>query len=135
VLLTDESPTSARGSGSSAAHRVGWTLMAANNRSLGRSAALYPSIEAARAAVDGLRRLVSETRLSVFTRDQERGLRPYWTWLLLSDNNPVAVSAFRYARRFEAEESGQRFLGAVPLAAAGEPAVLRIGERIVGGRQ
>lgn len=133
VLLTDLPPTTARAAGRPTPTRVTWSLVSANNRSLGRAASIFHSVESCLAATELLRHRLDAVAAGVVSRDGESGGRRFWTWTLTLDDEPIAVAAARYARRFEADESVQRFLAVVPLASVAEPTLLRIGTRL-GGR-
>lgn len=79
-----------------AAGGVGWRLLGANNRELGRSAVSYPDAEAALAAVEQMRGLAgSGAAHIVFDVEADA-----WAWHLLGDAVIVATSGrgFRHER-------------------------------------
>lgn len=131
VLLTDLPPTTARAGVSRAPTRVTWSLVSANNRPLGRAAANFDSVAAGIEAAERLRRGAPGAVVSVVRRDQDGERRAYWTWTVRIDDQPVAMAASRYARRFECTGSVQRFLDAVAVASPAPPAVLRVGTRLL----
>jgi hypothetical protein len=92
--------------------RVGWRLIAANNRSLGRSWVVYGSFDACVAAVAQLHDRLDEITPAV-TFDARHAA---WTWTVLLDGEPVAVSTRAYRRRVECIRSFDQFLGAVTTA-------------------
>lgn len=89
---------------------VGWRLLGANHRELGRSPAGFADAERCAAAVERLRAaaVAGTPRL----RRTEDGL---WTWRLELDGLPVAVAARRYHRHRDCGASAATFV-----AAAGE---------------
>ena len=92
--------------------RVGWRLIAANNRSLGRSWVVYGTFEACVAAAAQLHNRLDEVTQAV-TFDARHAA---WTWTVLLDGEPVAVSTRPYRRRVECARSFDQFLAAVKSA-------------------
>src|SRR5262245_64171125 len=74
--------------------RVGWRLVAANNRSLGRSWIVYSSFDECVDATTQLRARIDEvTSSALFDRRQAN-----WSWTVLLDETPVAVCVHAYRR-------------------------------------
>src|ERR1700754_936446 len=78
-------------------YRIGWRVIAANNRSLGRSATTFSSLnDAVRAATELHRRPELITSGVLF--DPSRG---HWEWSASLAGQPAAVCAHAYRRRVE----------------------------------
>lgn len=92
--------------------RVGWRLIAANNRSLGRSWVVYDTFDACVAAAAQLHDRLDDVTPAV-TFDARRAA---WTWTALLDGEPVAVATRPYRRRVECARSFDQFLAAVKSA-------------------
>lgn len=94
--------------------RVGWRLIGANNRELGRSAAVFESMELCRAAVVRLREGVGAGQVrGLFAMSDTAGT---WTWRLELGGHQAAMSGRTYQRQREAQHNLTLFLAAVPLA-------------------
>ena len=96
--------------------RVGWRLIGANNRELGRSPAAYASLRECRAAVGRLKEGVEQLRVGF----QISGTTMTWTWRLELDGQEVATSGRPYQRQREAHHNVALFVAAVPLAEVNE---------------
>lgn len=70
---------------------VGWRLLGANNRELGRAVAAHPDVEAAVAALAGVRAAAAEG-VSSIRYDPVTGL---WRWLLLAGASDVVAASGR----------------------------------------
>jgi hypothetical protein len=89
--------------------RVGWRLIAANNRPLGRSWVVFDSFEACVDAATLLHdRLGDVTSTAMFDTKQAN-----WYWTVLLDDDPVAVCVHAYRRRVECMKALEQFLVAV----------------------
>ena len=89
--------------------RVGWRLIAANNRPLGRSWVAFDSFEACVDAAALLHdRLGDVTSTAMFDTKQAN-----WYWTVLLDDEPVAVCVHAYRRRVECMRALEQFLVAV----------------------
>ena len=88
--------------------RVGWRLLSANNRDLGRAAVAYPDSESCLGAVRHLRRRLPDAMV-VTSRDRLE----YWTWSLRLDGTDVAMSSRHYQRRVQCEYASRLFLSLV----------------------
>lgn len=98
--------------GDAALWRVGWRLIGANNRELGRSAAVFESFDLCRAAVLRLREGADQSRV-LFAMSDPSGK---WTWRLELGGQQAAMSGRTYQRQREAQHNLSLFLTAVPLA-------------------
>lgn len=100
------------GTDEKAAAGVGWLLVSANNRPLGRSPHPFPTYLAGKEAVIRLqndhRRLAASP---VATHATAR-----WTWRVRLDDEVVAVSSRAYLRMRECQYNLDRFLEAVLVA-------------------
>lgn len=92
--------------------RVGWRLIGANNRELGRSAAVFESLELCRAAVLRLREGVGIGQARVLFAMSDTA----WTWRMELGGHQAAMSGRTYQRQREAQHNLSLFLIAVPLA-------------------
>ncbi|WP_075017708.1 hypothetical protein [Actinacidiphila rubida] len=93
---------------------MGWRLIGANNRELGRSAAVFESVELCGAAVVRLREGVGAGQVRVlFAMSDTAGT---WTWRLELGGHQAAMSGRTYQRQREAQHNLNLFLTAVPLA-------------------
>lgn len=135
VLLTDLSPKVVRAGQPQVPSRVSWTLISANNRPLGRAAVTFGSLAEGHAAIELLSRQIEHASTSVVLAERDPNHRPSWTWTVRIEGRPVAVAAFRYARRYECEGSLNRFLAAVAVASAEPPTVFRVGSRLRDSRR
>ncbi len=107
------------------ANRVAWRVVAANNRAIGRSSQVYPSLVACRAAVDQLRRHSSEIQSSVlFDSDTGR-----WSWTVSLAGDAAAECVRSYLRRLECTRALGQFLTALSAAEGANWTVRNLGER------
>ncbi|WP_326575993.1 hypothetical protein OIE69_25605 [Actinacidiphila glaucinigra] len=95
-----------------AAAAVGWRLVGANNRELGRSAGTYASLVECQAAVLLLREHIAQVRAQLSMADAGGT----WTWRVELGGRDVAVSGRTYHRLRECQQNLGRFLAAVPVA-------------------
>jgi hypothetical protein len=105
--------------------RVGWRVLAANNRPLGRSAQVFSSERECQDEVARLQKRLPDAVSSVLF-DAARG---HWTWTLLLDEVPVAVCVHPYLRRIECVRALAQFIVALE---SGDPELERVrnlGER------
>ncbi|MFJ6196620.1 hypothetical protein [Micromonospora sp. NPDC092111] len=91
---------------------VVWMLVSPNNRALGRGYGVHDSYAGCRAAVLALRDGGPRCRPLVSNVDRTG----QWTWRILLDDRPVAVSSRSYLRTRECGYNLERFLEAVPTA-------------------
>jgi hypothetical protein len=133
VLLTDLPTRSARAELVRKPQRVIWSLVSANNRSIGRGPTQFGTLEEAVRATEDLGRQLARSVPAVAFKEADQSGQSYWQWTISLDERPVAVAAFRYRRRLECEDSVRRFLATVPVASPASPAVVRIGSRIPSG--
>ncbi len=98
---------------------VGWRLLGANNRELGRSASAYVDAETALDQVARVRALAVEGEGHI-VHDPRSG---HWAWHLDDHGAPVATSGrgFRYER--ECRYNLEQFRDAAPTAPAADTAV------------
>jgi hypothetical protein len=100
--------------------RIAWRLMAGNNRPLGRSWTIYPSLE----------EVVESARQTSARADELEALpsldpQGAWRWVASLDGSPVAASVVRYPRRLESERAIRQFIVAIGTATI-EPTDLRL---------
>ncbi|MFD4141702.1 MULTISPECIES: hypothetical protein [unclassified Streptomyces] len=95
---------------------VGWRLIGANNRELGRSAQAFGGHAECRAAVKELRDKVGGARVLMSMSDSAGS----WTWRLQIEGRTVAVAGRPYLRHRECQFNLGQFLAAVPLAELAE---------------
>jgi hypothetical protein len=91
---------------------VGWRLLGANNRELGRSALAYAEAESALAAIGRLRSTASDD-VSHVLHDQRTGL---WVWQLIDDGALVATSGRGFRHERECRYNLEQFRSAAPTA-------------------
>lgn len=91
---------------------VGWRLIGANNRELGRSAEAFDNVTTCQASVNGLRERVGEARGFLTMSDMTGS----WTWRLEIEGRSVAVAGRSYQRHRECQYNLAQFLAAVPVA-------------------
>jgi hypothetical protein len=130
VLLTDLPTRAARGGAVRVPQRVMWSLISANNRSIGWGPTLFATMEEAVDATQELTRHIDRGVSAVSFTSADPARQSFWKWTVSFGERPVAVAAFRYKRRLECEDSARRFLATVPIASPASPAVFRIGSRI-----
>lgn len=91
---------------------VGWRLVGANNRELGRSAEVFAGLAECQAAVTRLREKAAGARVLLTMPDAAGS----WTWRLEIEGRAVAVAGRRYLRHRECQYNLSQFLAAVPVA-------------------
>ncbi|PSL52224.1 hypothetical protein B0I31_11451 [Saccharothrix carnea] len=83
---------------------VRWRFLSANNRSLGQSALVFPTVEACLKSVDDLREhLIDST--TAMSRDEK-----LWSWRLRLEGCVLAVSSRSYHRRVQAQYACRSFV-------------------------
>ncbi len=107
--ITDLAGPAWRGRSGSSTGRVGWRMIAANNRPLGRSMQTFATFEASVESALVLHQRVDEVSSSALF-DATRGV---WSWTVLLDGSPVAASVNTYNRRIECLRALRQFLEAV----------------------
>ena len=86
--------------------QVGWRMVAANNRPLGRAGSTHTTLDDCVASARELSEAALAGRVGVrLQREQSR-----WFWTAEVGGQVAAVSAARYSRRSECERAGQQFL-------------------------
>ncbi|MFE7777765.1 hypothetical protein ACFU5O_28475 [Streptomyces sp. NPDC057445] len=95
---------------------VGWRLVGANNRELGRSADTFSGLAECRAAVVRFRAEAAEARVLLTMADTAGS----WTWRLEIEGRTVAVAGRSYLRHRECQYNLGQFLAAVPVAQLAE---------------
>ena len=121
IYISDGDRGSAWRTGNRVPLRVGWRLIAANNRSLGRSWVAFDSFEACVQAATLLRERLDEVTSSV-TFDSRHA---NWSWTVLLGDNAVAVCVRAYRRRVECLRALEQFLAAVRVTTTNRPEELR----------
>ncbi len=111
IYISDGDKESAWRTGNRAPRRVGWRLIAANNRALGRSWVAFDSFEACVQAASLLRERLDEVTSSVTFDSRQAN----WSWTVLLDDDPVAVCVRAYRRRVECLRALEQFLAAVKM--------------------
>lgn len=91
---------------------VGWRLLGANNRELGRSAVSYAEAESALASIGRLR-LTATVSESHVLHDQRTGL---WVWQLVDSGVLVANSGRGFRHERECRYNLDQFRASVPTA-------------------
>jgi hypothetical protein len=91
------------------ATRVCWRVMAANNRALGRSRSVYPSLVTCRAAAVILQRRIDDVN-AVPVLDESVG---HWSWTIALDATEVAVCVHPFQRRIDCLRALRLFVEAV----------------------
>lgn len=105
---SSSSPSPSPGAGT-----VGWRLLGANNRELGRSAGQFADLDSCQAAVHDL---VARIASAVPGITSDSGHTGAWSWRLDLGGRAVAVSCRTYLRHRECTYSLAHFLGAAPEA-------------------
>ena len=90
---------------------VGWRLLGANNRELGRSPVWYPDVETCREAVRTLKREIGAVTSAITASARPGGA---WSWRLAVSGTPVAVAGRPYHRQRECAYNLNHFVAAVP---------------------
>jgi hypothetical protein len=96
VCISDRESSSGRSHGNSAEARIGWRLLAPNNRALGRSAATYDTVLACQEAAVLLHTAHALLQPSITVGSDGR-----WSWSIGLDGTALATSASVYFRRME----------------------------------
>lgn len=108
---------------------IGWRIVAANNRPLGRSAARFSSLTECVAAVHLLRTEVARA-IGAVSLDPARG---HWLWTLTLDQQMVAASVHDYERRIECVRALAQFIQACGTADPAPVGVRQLGVRAMYG--
>ena len=118
--------------------RLGWRLLAANNRDVARSARTFDGLPGCLAAIDELRGGIGAA-LAVSARSGRAG----WSWRLHLYGREVAVSSRTYQRRLQCEAACTLFVALAPAATvddwspvdmkSADGASIRNGATILGG--
>ena len=98
---------------------VGWRLLGANNRELGRSPVWYPDVESCREAVRSLKREIGVVTSAITATARPGGA---WSWRLAVSGTPVAVAGRPYHRQRECAYNLNHFVAAVPNAVIADEA-------------
>lgn len=109
VFISDGSARVATAEADHPTTRIGWRVMAANNRALGRSAAVYSNLVECRSAALNVRRRVDEV-IGLPSLDISHGL---WKWAAQLDSADVAVCVHPFLRRVDCLRALRLFLAAV----------------------
>ena len=109
----------ARLSGGVGGGGVGWRLLGANNRELGRSALSYADAEAALASIGRVRALVASGDAHII-HDRGTGL---WAWHLDDAGALVANSGRGFRHERECRYNLEQFRDAAPTAPSSDAAV------------
>ena len=104
IFLTDQ--TAGLQSELATPRRVVWRLLAANNRVLGRSATVFPSLEV---GFEAARSLSAGLASALYTLAFRESLSR-WTWTVTIDGEPCAVAAHLYQRRIACLRGVRQFL-------------------------
>lgn len=89
-----------------------WRLSGANHRELGRATAVQPDLASARLAIVEFRSTIDRAVLS-FVIAPTGG---HWTWRMIIDGVPAAVSSRSYFRQRECAYAATAFTAAVDVA-------------------
>lgn len=109
--------------------RVSWRVVAGNNRPLGRSATLFPSLVECVVAATQLHREIGRAESSVLF-DVADG---HWRWTVALRGQPVAMSAHAYKRRIECIRSLEQFIAAAAAATPEPDGLRRLGPNALRG--
>jgi hypothetical protein len=104
--------------------RFAWRILAANNRPLGRSVAVHPSLPEAVAAASALRVGIDEAITRVGPGD--RPAEP-WVWRVDVERTPAAVCVHAYQRRIECARALNQFLAGLRQADPGDGIIRHYG--------
>jgi hypothetical protein len=91
--------------------RIGWRLLAANNREVARSASTFDDVQSCVDAVRDLRNHVSDGLVIA-----SRTGRADWSWRIRIDGVDQAASSRTYQRRLQCEAACALFVELVPCA-------------------
>ncbi len=95
---------------------VGWRLLGANNRELGRSATSFPDAEEALASISALRALAAAGEAHI-VHDPATGL---WAWHFGDHGQPIANSGRGFRHERECRYNLEQFRAAAPTAPASD---------------
>jgi hypothetical protein len=109
----------ARLAGATGTGGVGWRLLGANNRELGRSAGSYPDADAAHDSIVRVRELAMGGEAHI-VHDRASGL---WAWHLDDSGALVALSGRGFRHERECRYNLDQFRGAAPGAPASDAEV------------
>ena len=109
VYISDEPARAAMLEDPRPATRVCWRVMAANNRALGRSRTVFPSLATCRAAALTLQRRIDEVS-AVPVLDESVG---HWSWTIALDTTEVAVCVHPFQRKVDCLRALRLFVEAV----------------------
>jgi hypothetical protein len=109
----------ARLAGAAAGGGVGWRLLGANNRELGRSAGSYPDAESAHKSIARVRGLADGGEAHI-VHDRATGL---WAWQLDDSGSLVANSGRGFRHERECRYNLDQFRAAAPSAPASDAEV------------
>jgi hypothetical protein len=129
IYISDERSPSPWHDASTAGVRVSWRVVAGNNRPLGRSAAVFPSLAECVAAASELHRGIGRADSSVLF-DVADG---HWRWTVALGGQSVAVSAHAYKRRIECIRALEQFAAAAARAAPEPDGLRRLGPNALRG--
>lgn len=114
VLLSDLPSRVTRPAVPGVPSQVSWLLAAANNRAIGRAAAVFPTVAECVADTVRLAEGIDRSIGSVhFLLDPIKASASSWAWSVSIDGRPSAGSSHPYQRRIECERSLRQFLAAV----------------------
>jgi hypothetical protein len=129
IYISDQRSRSPWHDASSADARVSWRVVAGNNRPLGRSATLFPSLAECVDAATLLHREIGRADSSVLF-DVADG---HWRWTVALGGQSVAMSAHAYKRRIECIRSLEQFIAAAAGAAPEPDGLRRLGPNALRG--
>jgi hypothetical protein len=129
IYISDERERSRWQDAATGDIRVSWRVVAGNNRPLGRSATVFPSLVECVAAATELHRGISQADSSVLF-DVADG---HWRWTVALGGQSVAVSAHAYKRRIECIRSLEQFATAAARAAPEPEGLRRLGPNALRG--
>jgi hypothetical protein len=129
IYISDERSRSHWHDAPAAEVRVTWRVVAGNNRPLGRSARVFPSLTECVEAASRLHREIGRADSSVLF-DVADG---HWRWTVALGGQSVAVSAHAYKRRIECIRSLEQFVAAAASAAPEPDGLRRLGPNALRG--